>query len=428
MIANIERNSHVDIIRGIAALLVVLGHTMMGCTLNSQDSFLFNIVWSLQMPLFILISGYVTRYSKKISSGGVLWSYVKRRTMAYLLPWTVWTFLVRGILLGRVEYFNFKTVFWNMDSGYWFLISIWTISLIFGVSSCLANRITSKKNCSNGNLKDIIFTGIFYVVGMALLATVGLVLGLSFFCIKLTLYYMPFYFVGYIYGKIQDKINEKAKGRWLTQIVVAVSLFAWLAIILRISLYSISDSGMGILVRAFASLAGCIAVCGLCSTLFGKNRIGVGNSNMVWNLFFRNLHCPLLLSRSNEAGNDDGCKSLDGDNNNSSDLCRNDYTNSFCDKDSEYKPHYENIIVRKNTITETISNVLHWAGKHSLEIYLLHGLLLNIVKTVNHPVFNTWQGYLLVIINYILTVLLTCGVVALLSQNKVLKKILFGKK
>lgn len=48
MIANKERNSHVDIIRGIAILLVVLGHTMTGSTLNSQDSFLFNIVWSLQ--------------------------------------------------------------------------------------------------------------------------------------------------------------------------------------------------------------------------------------------------------------------------------------------------------------------------------------------------------------------------------------------
>lgn len=280
MTANKDRNSNVDIIRGIAILLVVLCHTMTGCTLNSQDSFLFNIVWSLQMPLFILISGYVTRYSKKISSGGMLWLYVKRRTMAYLLPWTVWTFLVRGILLGRVEYFNFKTVFWNMDSGYWFLISIWTISLIFGVSSYLANRITNTKKSLNGYLGDIIITGVFYVVGMTLLAAVGLALGLSFFCIKLTLYYMPFYFVGYIYGKLQDKINEKAKGRWLTQIVVAVSLFAWLAIILRISLYSISDSGMGILVRAFASLTGCIAVCGLCSTLFGKNRIGGGT--LIW--------------------------------------------------------------------------------------------------------------------------------------------------
>ena len=58
-----DRNQFVDIMRGIAMLLVVLGHTMTGCTTGAEKSFLFNIVWSLQMPLFILISGYVTRYT-----------------------------------------------------------------------------------------------------------------------------------------------------------------------------------------------------------------------------------------------------------------------------------------------------------------------------------------------------------------------------
>ncbi|HIW50637.1 MAG TPA: acyltransferase family protein [Candidatus Blautia intestinavium] len=61
-----QRNQTIDILRGIAMLLVVLGHTMTGCTVNSQDSFLFNVIWTLQMPLFILISGYVTKYSRPI--------------------------------------------------------------------------------------------------------------------------------------------------------------------------------------------------------------------------------------------------------------------------------------------------------------------------------------------------------------------------
>lgn len=90
-----NRNQFVDIMRGIAMLLVVLGHTMTGCTANSQSSFLFNIIWSLQMPLFILISGYVTKYSRPIADGNGLWKYVKRRTVAYMLPWAVWSFLVR---------------------------------------------------------------------------------------------------------------------------------------------------------------------------------------------------------------------------------------------------------------------------------------------------------------------------------------------
>lgn len=63
------RNQFVDIMRGIAMLLVVLGHTMTGCTVGSQKGFLFNIVWSLQMPLFILISGYVTKCSRLICDG-----------------------------------------------------------------------------------------------------------------------------------------------------------------------------------------------------------------------------------------------------------------------------------------------------------------------------------------------------------------------
>lgn len=61
-----KRNLFVDIMRGIVILLVVLGHTMTGCTANTQESIIFNIVWSLQMPLFVLISGYVTKYSESM--------------------------------------------------------------------------------------------------------------------------------------------------------------------------------------------------------------------------------------------------------------------------------------------------------------------------------------------------------------------------
>ncbi len=60
-----QRNNFVDIIRGIAMLLVVLGHTMTGSSKDSQSSFLFNFIWALQMPLFMIISGYVVKFSRK---------------------------------------------------------------------------------------------------------------------------------------------------------------------------------------------------------------------------------------------------------------------------------------------------------------------------------------------------------------------------
>ena len=58
-----NRNQFVDIMRGIAMLLVVLGHTMTGCTVDSQKSFIFNIIWSLQMPLFMRKQKHLTMRS-----------------------------------------------------------------------------------------------------------------------------------------------------------------------------------------------------------------------------------------------------------------------------------------------------------------------------------------------------------------------------
>lgn len=256
--------------RGIAMLLVVLGHTMTGCTVDSQKSFIFNIIWSLQMPLFILISGYVTKYSRPISNSKGLWKYVKRRTVAYMLPWAVWSFLVRGIIFGEDDFLNVKHLLWNMDSGYWFLATIWTISMIFGIASFIAERL-SKENLLK---RQIVFLG-FYLVGMILLVGIGAILGFSFFAIKLTLYYMPFYYAGFLYGQFDDRMKESEIGKKIIDSVIAICFVVWLFIILRFSLYEMSDGGFAIILRAATSLAGCIAVCGLCKGIFSSKMGGL---------------------------------------------------------------------------------------------------------------------------------------------------------
>lgn len=97
------RNQFIDFMRGIAMLLVVLGHTMTGCTTGAEESFLFNIVWSLQMPMFILISGYVTRYSREITDIAGLWKYMKRRTIAYLFKFINSNKALKLVLYGNKE-------------------------------------------------------------------------------------------------------------------------------------------------------------------------------------------------------------------------------------------------------------------------------------------------------------------------------------
>ena len=282
-----NRNQFVDIMRGIAMLLVVFGHTMTGCTVDSQKSFLFNIIWSLQMPLFILISGYVAKYSRPITDSKGLWKYVKRRTIAYMLPWAVWSFLVRGIIFGENGFLNVKHLLWNMDSGYWFLATIWTISMIFGIASFVAERASSE----NLLKKQTVLLGC-YLVGMVLLVGIGAILGLSFFAIKLTLYYMPFYYAGFLYGQFDDRMKESEIGEKIIDSVVAICFVVWLFVILRFPLYEMSDGGFAIILRVATSLAGCIAVCGLCRGIFSSKIGGVllhGSESTRWKCISRTI-------------------------------------------------------------------------------------------------------------------------------------------
>lgn len=96
------------------------------------------------MPLIILISGWVTCYSKPITSAKALVRYIGKKSLAYLLPWFVWTIGIRGFLLGGWTIHNFSqkliSLLWHMDSGYRFLTSLWTIQILWGISSYLCRR------------------------------------------------------------------------------------------------------------------------------------------------------------------------------------------------------------------------------------------------------------------------------------------------
>lgn len=408
-----NRNQFVDIMRGIAMLLVVLGHTMTGCTVDSQKSFLFNIIWSLQIPLFILISGFVTKYSRPISDGKGLWKYVKRRTVAYMLPWAVWSFLVRGIIFGEDGFLNVKHLLWNMDSGYWFLATIWTISMIFGIASFIAERV-SKENLLK---KQIVLLGC-YLVGMVLLVGIGAILGLSFFAIKLTLYYMPFYYAGFLYGQFDDKMKESEIGKKMIDSIVAICFAVWLFVILRFPLYEMADGGFAIILRAATSLAGCIAVCGLCRGIFSI-KIG-GDSCMGRRALVGIVSHALSASQLDQVGQSADSVQSGGAEPGSGQLC--DYGSTYCDGNSDDEPkcRAEICIIRK----EKVSDFFLWAGKQSLEIYMTHGLLLNIFKSSVAIQFSSIEGYLLTAGNFALTIGLCVVVIRLLNQNVVLKKVL----
>lgn len=254
------RNETVDVIRGIAMLMVVFGHTISGTCIGYENSFLFRIIWTLQMPLFFIVSGYVTRYSKPLNSATNLGAFLKKRTLAYLLPWLVWTFFVRGLIFGQSNFFDLRFLLWHMDTGYWFLVSLWSIVLIFGVSDWLANKFSPENK-----VKAIILHFLFVTIGMIILGAIGIVMGMSFLSIKLSLYYTPLFMIGYMYGQMQEKIMKWESSYNLVSVTYALSLVIWLAIIMRLNFFNTEMTIWLLAMRYTASVCGCIAIIGLIS-------------------------------------------------------------------------------------------------------------------------------------------------------------------
>lgn len=235
-------------------LMVVLQHTISGSCVNYENTFFFKAIWSLQMPLFFIISGYVTRYSRPLTNAKGLFTFIKKRTLAYLIPWIVWSFVIRGLIFGQNHFFDLRYLLWHMDTGYWFLVSLWCIVMIYGCADYCSNKLNVNKSHLN------IFIHLFFICTFSIvLAAVGYFMGLSFLDIKLTLFYIPLYVCGYVFGQIQDYIILPDKKQFLP-IVYAICLTLWLWLTLNFNYYGVEMTPSLIILRYITAICGCATV------------------------------------------------------------------------------------------------------------------------------------------------------------------------
>lgn len=253
--AQSNRSGVLDAVRGIAIILVMVGHVTEVNVAHFFESLTFNVIWSLQMPLFMIISGYVTKYSKPILDYRSYSQYLLKRTTSYILPWVVWTILVKGMLLGKGDIISYiQYIVFTMDAAYWFLFSLWTICLMFGTSTLLANNITEK------TFYRIVMTVLTSIVFAALLLVIGIKVGISFLGIKLTLYYLPFFYLGYLFSIIEKDCSGKAWFETTKQAIMLPSIIIYSFIIMNFTLYDVEKTLINIAARVVASTLGCMIV------------------------------------------------------------------------------------------------------------------------------------------------------------------------
>lgn len=117
-----------DIAKGIAILLMVIGHTAIPTILS-------NFIWAFHMPLFFIASGWTSNWQKTDFKG-----FTKRKFRTLLVPFFVYSFVVLVIQISE-GWINFND--WITNG--WGAYALWFIPVLF-FASILTKLIYGIKN------------------------------------------------------------------------------------------------------------------------------------------------------------------------------------------------------------------------------------------------------------------------------------------
>lgn len=151
--AHNQRLEWLDIAKGLAIILMVVGHTSIPKTMS-------NFIFAFHMPLFFFASGLVTNWEKYSVK-----SFILHRCSSLLLPFIIYSAIVLGveIIMGIADVHKWLTIGWE---GY----ALWFIPVLF-VASVFAKLFTSLFNN-----KYLFLGGALFIILGAILKYLGVFL------------------------------------------------------------------------------------------------------------------------------------------------------------------------------------------------------------------------------------------------------------
>lgn len=209
-----EYYEEIDILKGIAITLVVLGHSVILYPINLHEIFwcktIYDFVRTMHMPLFFMVSGFCFSYKNKY--GPYIWKKCKRIVIPYLvfnlidmLPRAMFASLVnKPRSLGESIY-----SICCEGGAYWFLYSLFLIFLFFPL-------ITKVVKTTGGKIAlCAVCLGLKFVPGLP-----------EIFLIKRTIYHLLYFVVGYCLKDVFSfrAAREKVEQYKALSIVLAVAI------------------------------------------------------------------------------------------------------------------------------------------------------------------------------------------------------------
>jgi len=204
-----ERDYSIDIIRGILMILVVLGHGLEFLRKeNGFTAFLYNFIYFFHMPVFVFITGFLSKNIKKGRNRAVQTYFVP--FLLFNIIWSVITLLssyftdTSKLNSNASAYFTFFTPGWAL----WFMLSVflWKIFL---------PDIVRIKNAFVVTLIIGLLSGLFVEFG-------------AFMSLARTITFLPYFLAGY-YCSSDHITNIRSKSKlWSILVFLAGGLITYI--------------------------------------------------------------------------------------------------------------------------------------------------------------------------------------------------------
>jgi fucose 4-O-acetylase-like acetyltransferase len=194
------RNAVVDASKGLAILLVVLGHALQTHIPQFDDNWLFRAIYSFHMPMFFLLSGWVVKPDTK--------GRIRKTLLRLLLPAFCWQGISYFYFAGTAQAHNSKGYgsalvgfLENPGSGLWFL---WVLAL------CIPALVLCRKFEQRIGI-------LAYLIGTVIL----IALPIPFLDIPTMKLYFPFVVIGYLLSR------SSVKARRLIPYLLGAAVAVW---------------------------------------------------------------------------------------------------------------------------------------------------------------------------------------------------------
>ena len=191
------RVKEIDIMRGLAIFLVVLGHAIIVYPINLHEitwcKTLHDLIYSFHMELFFVISGWCFKYNGKIQV------YIKKKLKRLIIPYLFFSAIDYAVRIVFSTYVNRTEMSWKYillyGGNYWFIYTLVLISFVYIAVSKIPNSW----------LQTILVILLFYISGFAP----------EVLCLKFVCKYLLYFHIGkmlkdtHAFDKIAKRTNAE---------------------------------------------------------------------------------------------------------------------------------------------------------------------------------------------------------------------------